>query len=106
MSETGHDLALDDVALHDFRHVGFVGDPVPHAFRIDHDAGSQSQWSRQPALFARTNPFRFSRFVSLLKWAWSVSDPRLAQQPRGSSWAAGWCRRKYDVGMAARIILC
>ncbi len=36
--ETGHDLALDDVALHDFRHVGFGFDLIPHTFGIDHDA--------------------------------------------------------------------
>ena len=36
--ETGHNLAFDDVALHDFRHVGFGFDLIPHAFGIDHDA--------------------------------------------------------------------
>ena len=36
--ETGHDLALDDVALHDFRHIGFGFDLIPHAFWINYDA--------------------------------------------------------------------
>ncbi len=36
--ETGHDFALDDVALHDFRDVGFGFDLIPHAFGIDDDA--------------------------------------------------------------------
>jgi hypothetical protein len=36
--ETGYDFALDDMALHNFRHVGFGFDLIPHAFRIDHDA--------------------------------------------------------------------
>jgi len=32
-----HDFALDDMALHDFRHVGFGFDAVPHTFRVDDD---------------------------------------------------------------------
>jgi len=36
--KTGHDFAFDDVALHDFRHIGFGFDLIPHAFGIDHDA--------------------------------------------------------------------
>jgi len=36
--EAGDDLALDNVALHDFRHVGFGFDLIPHAFRVNHDA--------------------------------------------------------------------
>jgi len=36
--ETGHHLAPDDVPLHDFRHVGFGFDLIPHTFGINHDA--------------------------------------------------------------------
>ena len=36
--ETGDHLALDDVAFHDFRHIGFCFDLIPHAFWIDDDA--------------------------------------------------------------------
>jgi hypothetical protein len=36
--ETSHDLAFNDVAFHDFRHVGIGFDLIPHAFGIDHHA--------------------------------------------------------------------
>ncbi len=40
---TGHqepfdDFTLENVALHQFRHIGFGADPIPGAFRIDHHA--------------------------------------------------------------------
>jgi hypothetical protein len=40
---TGHqepfdDFALDNVALHQFRYIGFRADPIPGAFGIDHHA--------------------------------------------------------------------
>ena len=38
--ETGHDFAFDDMALHDFRHIGFGFDLIPHAFWVDDDARS------------------------------------------------------------------
>ena len=35
-----HQFALDHVAFHDFRDVGFIADPIPDAFRINDDAGA------------------------------------------------------------------
>ena len=48
--ETGHHLALDDVSLHDFRHVGFGFDLIPHTFRIDDDARSLGTMIETPGL--------------------------------------------------------
>lgn len=34
------DFTLENVSLHQFRHIGFRADPIPGAFGIDHHAGS------------------------------------------------------------------
>lgn len=38
--QPGHDLALEDMPLHDLGHIGFRADPVPDPFRIDDDTGA------------------------------------------------------------------
>ena len=60
--ETGHNLALDDVALHDFRHVGFVGDPVPDSFRVDDDAGSHRTMVEATGFICPHQPFEIQTF--------------------------------------------
>jgi hypothetical protein len=60
--ETGHDLTLDDMALHDFRHVGFVADPVPDTFRIDHDTGSHRTMVEATGFICPHQPFEIQTF--------------------------------------------
>lgn len=55
--ETGYDLALDDVALHDFRHVGFGLDLIPHAFGIDHHARPFRAMIEAPGLIGTDDVF-------------------------------------------------
>jgi hypothetical protein len=86
--ETGHDFALDDVALHDFCHVGFGFDLIPHAFGIDDDAWSFGAMVEAPGFIGaydvfQVQPLRFlfetgvERFRSKLRAApaWIVRAP-------------------------------
>jgi len=62
--KTGHNFALDDVAFHDFRHVGVGFDLIPHPFWIDHDARSLSTMIEAPGFIGpydilQVQPFRF-----------------------------------------------
>jgi len=65
--ETGHNLALDDMPLHDFRHVGFGLNLIPHAFRVDHDARSLGTVIETPGLIGAYDVFQVQPFRFLLK---------------------------------------
>ena len=65
--ETGHDLALDDVALHDFRHVGFGFDLIPHAFGIDHDTRPLGTMIEAPGFIGSYDVFQVQPFRFLLE---------------------------------------
>jgi hypothetical protein len=55
--ETGHNLALDDVAFHDFRHVGLGLDLIPHTFWIDHHARPFGAMVEAPGFIGTDNVF-------------------------------------------------
>ena len=65
--ETGHDLALDDVALHDFRHVGFGFDLIPHAFWVDHDARPLGTMIEAPGFIGAHDIFQVQPLRFLLE---------------------------------------
>ncbi len=62
-----YDLALDDVALHDFRHVGFGFDLIPHAFWIDHDARSFGAMVEAPGFIGADDVFQIQPLRFLLE---------------------------------------
>ena len=65
--ETGHNLALDDVALHNFRHVTFGFDLIPHTFRIDHNARPLGTVIEAPGLISAYDIFQIQPFCFLLE---------------------------------------
>jgi hypothetical protein len=71
--ETGHDLALDDMALHDFRHIGFRFDLIPHAFWIDHHARPFSTMIKAPGFIGADDVFQ----IQPLRFLLEVSVERL-----------------------------
>ena len=79
--ETGHNFALDNVALHDFRHVGFGFDLIPHAFRIDHDARPLSAMIETPGFIGSHNVFQ----VQPLRFLFEVGVERLGSKLRAAS---------------------
>ena len=84
--ETGHHLAFDNVALHDFRHVGFGFDLIPHTFGINHDAWPLRAMIEAPGFIRADDVLQVQPLRFLLESAaWSASDPSLEQLPRGSS---------------------
>jgi len=104
--ETGHNLALDDMALHDFRHVTFGFDLIPHAFGIDHDTRSLGTMIEAPGLIGAYDVFqvqplcfllevRVKRFRSKLRAAstWIVGAPLVCTDENMS----GECRQKWSL---------
>jgi len=65
--ETGHDLAFNDVALHDFRHVGFGFDLIPHAFGIDYDARPLGAMIETPGFIRADDVLQIQPLRFLLK---------------------------------------
>lgn len=65
--ETRYDLAFDDVALHDFRHVGFGFDLIPHAFGIDHDARPLGTMIETPGFVGAYDVFQVQPLGFLLE---------------------------------------
>jgi hypothetical protein len=65
--EASHDLALDNVTLHDFRHVGFGFNLIPHAFWIDHNARPLSTMIEAPSFIGADNVFQVQPLRFLLK---------------------------------------
>ena len=74
--ETGHNLGFDDVALHDFRHVGFGFDLIPHAFRIDHDARPLSAMIETPCFISSHDVFQ----VQPLRFLFEAGVERLGSK--------------------------
>ena len=75
--ETGHNLALDNVALHDFRHVGFGFDLIPHAFWIDHHTWPNRTMIEAPGFIGADDIFQVQPLRFLLK----MGVERLRSQP-------------------------
>jgi hypothetical protein len=65
--ETGHNLAFNDVAFHNFRHVGFGFDLIPHAFGVDHDAWPFRAMIEAPRFIGTDNVFQVQSFRFLLE---------------------------------------
>jgi hypothetical protein len=65
--ETGHDLALDDVALHNFRHVTFGFDLIPHAFWVDHNTRSLGTMIEAPGFIGAYDVFQVQPLCFLLE---------------------------------------
>ena len=82
-NEAGHNLALDDVALHDFRHIGFGFDLIPHAFWIDHDARPFSTMIEAPGLICADNVFQIQPLCFLLEVGMERLRTKLGTAPTG-----------------------
>ena len=65
--EAGHDLTLDDVAVHDFHHIGLGLHLIPHALRIDYDARSLSTMIEASGFIGTYNVFQVPPLRFLLE---------------------------------------
>jgi hypothetical protein len=81
--ETGHDLAFDDMALHDLRHVGFGFDLIPHAFGIDHDAGPFGTMIEAPGFIGAYDVFQVQPLRFLLEAGVERLRSKLGATPSG-----------------------
>jgi hypothetical protein len=81
--KTGHDFALDDVALHNFRHVTFGFDLIPHAFGVDHDTWSLGTMIEAPGLIGSDNIFQVQPFCLLFKAGVERLRTKLGTAPTG-----------------------
>ena len=81
--ETGHDLALDDMALHDFRHIGFGFDLIPHAFWIDHYTRPFSTMIEAPCLICANDVFQIQPLRFLLEVGMECLRSKLGTAPTG-----------------------
>jgi len=81
--ETGHDFALDDMALHDFRHVGFCFHLIPHTLRIDYDARSLGAMIETPGFVGSNDVLQVQPLCFLLKTGMERFRPKLGAAPTG-----------------------
>jgi hypothetical protein len=81
--ETRYDLALEDMTLHDFRHVGFGFDLIPHAFWIDHDAWPFRAMIEAPRFIGADDVFQVQPFRFLLKVGVERLRSKLGAAPTG-----------------------
>ena len=65
--EPGHDFTVDDVALHDFCHVGFGFDLIPHALGIDHYAWPFGAMVEAPGFIGAYDVFQVQPLRFLLE---------------------------------------
>ena len=84
--ETGHDLALDDVALHDFRHVGFGFGLIPHDFGVDHDARPLGTMIEAPGFIGAYDVFQVPPLRFLLEAGVECLRSKLGATP---AWIVG-----------------
>ena len=82
-NETGHDLALDNVALHDFRHVGFGFDLIPHTFGIDHNAWPFRAMIEAPGFIRADDVLQVQPLCFLLKVGVERLRTKLRAAPTG-----------------------
>lgn len=78
-----YDLALDNVALHNFRHVGFGFYLIPHAFWIDHDARSFGAMVEAPGFIGTDNVFQIQPLRFLLEVGVERLRSKLGTAPTG-----------------------
>jgi hypothetical protein len=81
--ETSHDLAFDDVALHNFRHVGFGFDLIPHTFRINDHAWPLRAVIEAPGFIRTDDVFQVQPLRFLLKAGVEGLRPELGATPTG-----------------------
>ena len=81
--ETGHNFAFDDMALHDFRHVGFGLDLIPHAFGIDHDAWPLSAMIETPCFIRTYDVFQVQPLRFLLEAGMERFRSKFGTTPTG-----------------------
>ena len=81
--ETGHNLALDDVALHDFRHIGFGFHLIPHAFGIDHDARPLGTMIETPCFIGSHDVFQVQPLRFLFEAGVERLGSKLGTTPTG-----------------------
>ncbi len=81
--ETGHDLALDDVVLHDFGYVGFGLDLIPHAFGIDHDTRPLGAMIEAPGFIGAYDVFQVQPLRFLLEVGVEGFRSKLGTTPTG-----------------------
>jgi hypothetical protein len=86
-NETGHDLALDDMALHDFRHVGFGFDLVPHTFGINYNAWPLRTMIKTPGFIRADDVLQVQPLRFLLKVSVERFRSKLGATPTGIVWA-------------------
>ncbi len=60
--QSGYNLALNDMPLHDLGHIGFCAHPVPDPFRIDDDAGPHVAMVEASSLVCADGPFEIQPF--------------------------------------------
>jgi len=81
--KTSHDFALDDMTLHDFRHVSFCFHLIPHTLRIDYDARSLGAMIETPGFVGSNNVFQVEPLCFLLKAGMERLRPKLGTAPTG-----------------------
>jgi len=82
-NETGHDLAPDDVALHDFRHVGFGFDLIPYTFGINDHAWPLRAMIEAPGFIRADDVFQVQPLRFLLKVRMERLRSELGATPTG-----------------------
>jgi len=96
--ETGHNLALDDMALHDFRHIGFGFDLIPHAFGIDYDARALRTMIETAGLIGPHHVFQVQPLRFLFEAGMERLGPKLGAAPTGIVRAPLICADEYMSG--------
>jgi len=81
--ETGHNLAFNHMAFHNFRHVGFGFDLIPHAFGIDHDAWPFRAMIEAPRFIGTDDVFQVQPLRFLLKVGVERFRPEFGTAPTG-----------------------
>ncbi len=65
--QPGDRFALENVAFHDFRYVGFAADPIPNPFRVYHDAGAVLAVVQAAGLVRSDSTFQAQSFYFFLE---------------------------------------
>lgn len=75
------DFTLENVSLHQFRHIGFRADPIPGAFGIDHHAGSIFAMIQAAGLIGPNRTFDTQPFDLFFKEGMQTFGPAFGTAP-------------------------
>lgn len=81
--QSGHDLALDDVSLHDFGDISFRADPVPDSFRINNNAGPHFAMVKAAGLVGSHEPLQIQPFCFALEMSMELFRPQVRATASG-----------------------